>query len=107
MLHQTEARILSVLSGRMAAEEIAQQAGIPVSSVQSFAQSLREKNYVSLEYVEDRKISVSADAKKYLQEGLPEQAVYGAAKRAAAVPPLLKRKSPSGCPGPPERMGEG
>ena len=94
MLHQAEAKILSVLSGRMSADEIASQAGIPLSSVQSFAQSLKEKNYVGLEYSEERKISLSPEAKIYLPEGFPEQRVHAAAKRAAAVSSLpLEEKS--------------
>ena len=88
MLHQAEAKILSVLSGRMASEDIAAQAGIPLSSVLSFAQGLKEKNYVTLEYFEERKVSLSPGAKLYLPNGLPEQAVHRAAKRAAAVSSL-------------------
>ena len=88
MLHQAEAKILSVLSGRMASEDIAKQAGIPLSSVHSFAQSLKEKNYVSLEYIGEKKLSLSPDAGRYLSEGLPEERVHAAAKRAAAASSL-------------------
>ena len=48
MLHQVESKILSALSGRMPAEEIALAAGVPLSSVLSFSQSLKEKGYVSI-----------------------------------------------------------
>ena len=54
MLHQIEARILEVLDGRMSAGELSEKAGIPLGSILSFAQSLREKGFVSIESEEKK-----------------------------------------------------
>jgi len=85
MLHQVEQKILSVLSERMPASEVAQKAGLPISSVLSFAQSLKEKSYVTLESEEQKSLSLTPEGKRYISEGLPEERVHLAAISGAPI----------------------
>jgi DNA-binding IclR family transcriptional regulator len=72
--------MLAALSGRMSAERLSQQAGIPVSSVLSFSQSLKEKGYVSIGQTEEKKLSLTPEGRGYAAKGLPEQLVHRAAQ---------------------------
>ena len=96
MLHQAEAKILSVLSGRMSADEVARQALLPLDSVHSFAQSLKEKGYVSLFSDESRKASLLPDGMRCLSDGFPEQHVLLAAKSNLAVAALTPEEKSIG-----------
>lgn len=82
MLHQIESRILSVLSGRMSAAEVAQKAGVPLDSVHSFSVSLKEKGYVTIEEQLTEQCQLTADGQRYLDEGFPEEKVYSAASKS-------------------------
>ncbi|MCX8174601.1 MAG: phenylalanine--tRNA ligase subunit alpha [Candidatus Micrarchaeota archaeon] len=84
-LHQAEAKILSVLSGRMSAQEVASKAGLPESTVLSFVQSLREKGYVSVVFSETKKAELTAEGRRAAEEGLPEQKVLKAAKEKSGL----------------------
>ena len=85
MLHQAESKILAALSGRMSAGEVAQKAGIPEGSVLSFAQSLKERGYITVsETVEDRWLP-TPEGEKYLQGHFPEEHVFAAAGASQAV----------------------
>jgi len=88
MLHQAESKILSVLSGKMAASAVAAKAGVPEGAVLSFAQSLKEKGYVSLSSQDEARVKLTSDGQRFLSEGFPEQRVFAAAKAGAAVSSL-------------------
>lgn len=88
MLHQIEAKILSVLDGRMSAQEIAKKASLPLSSVLSFSQSLSQKGLAAIEFAEEQSVSLSPEGRRYLSEGLPEQRVFAAALKGAAASSL-------------------
>ena len=76
MLHQAESKILSALSCRMSAGEVAAASGLPEGSVLSFAQSLKERGYITVSTEEESKFSLTAEGKSFASEGFPEQAVY-------------------------------
>jgi phenylalanyl-tRNA synthetase alpha chain len=88
MLHQVEAKIMSSLLGRMSAEELSSKAGVPLSSVLSFSQSLKEKGMVSIESEDAVRLVISPEAKRFSSEGLPEQKVLAAARSGAPVSSL-------------------
>lgn len=92
MLHQIESKILSVLSGRQSAEEVAAAASLPLSSVLSFSQSLREKGYVSLEVAEEPSLTLTSDAIRFAKEGLPEQKVLASAHSGISVASLSQEE---------------
>ena len=98
MLHQIETKMLSALSGRMSAEELSQQAGIPLSSVLSFSQSLKEKGYISIEQTEEKRVSLTAEGQGYAAKGLPEQAVHRQAQSGAFVSSLSPVERAVGLP---------
>ena len=98
MLHQIETKMLSALSGKMSAEALSQQAGIPLSSVLSFSQSLKEKGYVEIEQTEEKKLSLTAEGQGYAAKGLPEQSVHRAAQSGAFVPSLSPLERSVGLP---------
>ena len=98
MLHQIEAKMLSALSGKMSAEELSQAAGILLSSVLSFSQSLKEKGYVSIEQTEEKKLSLTLEGQGYAAKGLPEQSVHRAAQSGAAVSSLSPIERSVGLP---------
>jgi len=98
MLHQIEAKMLSALSGRMSAEELSQKAGIPLSSVLSFSQSLKEKGYVSIEQIEERRASLTPEGLGYAAKGLPEQSVHRAAQSGAFIAALSPIERSVGLP---------
>ncbi len=87
-LHQVESTILSALKGTMAAEELAKKAGVPLDSVLSFSQSLKEKGLVSIAVRETRGLTLTPDGLRYSNEGLPEERVLAAAKKGAMVSAL-------------------
>ncbi|MCX6772070.1 MAG: phenylalanine--tRNA ligase subunit alpha [Candidatus Micrarchaeota archaeon] len=98
MLHQIESKMLSALSGRMSSEELSQKAGIPLSSVLSFSQSLKEKGHVSIEQTEERKLSLTPEGQGYAAKGLPEQSVHRAAQSGAFVSSLSQLERSVGLP---------
>lgn len=98
MLHQIESRILSALSGRMAADEVAREAGVPLGSVLSFSQSLKEKGYVSIEQVEESKAALTPEGQSYLRTGLPEQSVHKAAQAGKPISSLSPPERSVGLP---------
>ena len=98
MLHQTESRILSVLSGRMSAAELAAKAGVSIDSVNSFAQSLKEKGYVSLSHEEQQAVELTSDGKRCLSDGFPEEHVLEQAKSGIAVAALTPEERAIGVP---------
>ncbi len=96
MLHQVESKILSCLEQKMSAAELALRAGVPLSSVLSFAQSLKEKGYASLSQHEERRVLLTAEGHLFLSEGLPEQKVYELACRAAPLSMLSQEEKSIG-----------
>ena len=98
MLHQVESKILSALSVRMSAQELAEKAGVPLDSVNSFAQSLKEKGYVSLSHEEENRMELTLDGKRCLSSGFPEQHVLDAAKSGMAVAALTPEERAVGVP---------
>ncbi|MFA6328785.1 MAG: phenylalanine--tRNA ligase subunit alpha [Candidatus Micrarchaeia archaeon] len=98
MLHQIEAKMLSALSGRMSAEELSQKAGLPVSSVLSFSQSLKEKGYVSIGQTEEKRLSLTPEGQGYAAKGLPEQSVHLKAQSGAPISSLSPAERAVGLP---------
>ena len=98
MLHQIESKMLAALSGRMSAEALSQKSGVPVSSVLSFSQSLKEKGYVSIEQTEERRAALTAEGQGYAAKGLPEQSVHRAAQSGAFVSSLSPVERAVGLP---------
>ncbi len=92
MLHQIESKILSHLKEKMPAQKLSQESGIPVSSIHSFCQSLKEKGYVSLEYLEEKKTTLTGQAEKFLSDGFPEQKVHKAAQASSTVSSLSQEE---------------
>ena len=98
MLHQIETKMLSALSGRISAEALSQQAGIPLSSVLSFSQSLKEKGYISIEQTEEKHVSLTTEGQGYAAKGLPEQSVHKAAQSGAPITSLSPIERTVGLP---------
>ena len=98
MLHQIETRMLSALSGRMSAEELSQKSGVPVSSVLSFSQSLKEKGYVSIEQTEEKRAALTPEGQGYAATGLPEQSVHLKAQSGAFIAALSPIERSVGLP---------
>jgi len=98
MLHQIETKMLSTLSGKMSAEELSQKAGIPLSSVLSFSQSLKEKGYVSIEQTEEKRVALTSEGQGYVAKGLPEQLVHRAAQTGAFISSLSPIERTAGLP---------
>jgi phenylalanyl-tRNA synthetase alpha chain len=92
MLSQLESRILSALSSRVQSDELSRSLGIPVSSLLSAAQSLKEKGYVATEAVEVRKVELSEEGRRFAKDGLPEEAVLEKAKSGASIPSLSQEE---------------
>jgi len=80
--------MLSALSGKMSAQQLSQKAGIPLASVLSFSQSLKEKGLVSLSVHEEAKLGLTPEAQRYLLEGFPEQKICAAAEKSAPLSSL-------------------
>ena len=87
-LHQAEQAILGALKGKMGADEVAKKAGIPLDSVLSFSQSLKEKGLVGISISEVAALALTKDGARYAAEGLPEERVLAAAKKGAMVSTL-------------------
>lgn len=98
MLHQIESRILSVLTGRLSAQEVSQKAGVPIDSVRSFAESLREKGYVLLSHEEQQSLSCTPEGQRCLDEGFPEKRVHDAARQGLALAALTQAERSVGLP---------
>ena len=98
MLHQVESKILSALSGRMPAEELALAAGVPLSSVLSFSQSLKEKGYVSIAQYEEKRVALTPEGQACLHSGFPEQSVHRAAKAGRPLSSLTPSERAIGLP---------
>ena len=98
MLHQIETKMLSALSKRVSAEELSQQAGIPLSSVLSFSQSLKEKGYISVEQTEEKRAALTPEGQGYAAKGLPEQSVHLKAQSGAFVSSLSPIERAVGLP---------
>ncbi len=88
MLHQIESKMLSCLKGRMGAQELADRCGIPLSSVLSFSQSLKEKGYLSIEIQESKSLKLTSEGQGCLQKTLPEQRVHALALERAPLSAL-------------------
>ncbi|MFA6907767.1 MAG: phenylalanine--tRNA ligase subunit alpha [Candidatus Micrarchaeia archaeon] len=98
MLHQIETKMLAALAGRMSAEALAQKSGVPLSSVLSFSQSLKEKGYVSIEQTEEKRAALTAEGQGYAAKGLPEQSVHRHAQSGAFVSSLSPVERSVGLP---------
>ncbi|MFA6214349.1 MAG: phenylalanine--tRNA ligase subunit alpha [Candidatus Micrarchaeia archaeon] len=98
MLHQIEAKMLSALAGRMSAEALSQKSGVPLSSVLSFSQSLKEKGYISIEQAEERRVALTSEGQGYAAKGLPEQSVHRAAQSGAFITALSPIERTVGLP---------
>ena len=72
----------------MSAQEIAQAAGVPLDSVFSFAQSLKEKGYVTISQEEKQSLTLTEDGSACLASGFPEERVLEAAKSSLAIAAL-------------------
>jgi len=97
-LHQVETKIISVLAKRSSAQEVADRAGVPLGSVLSFAESLKEKGLISTESLEEKKTALSSEAKRYLSSGFPEQRVYLAAAAGKPISALSAEEKAVGMP---------
>ncbi len=95
-LHQVESKILSALDGRRSAQEVAQKAGIPLSSVLSFSQSLKEKGYVCLSQEEKISVALTDEGRRFLEAGFPEERVYSAAQKGASLSSLSQEEKSIG-----------
>jgi phenylalanyl-tRNA synthetase alpha chain len=75
MLSENEIKILNYLKERRTAkaEEISKDLGIPLSSVFSLVQLLKEKGYVSLKEEKVKKLILTEEGRKRLIEGFPEE----------------------------------
>jgi len=82
----------------MAADELAKKAGVPLASVLSFSQSLKEKGYVSIEQIEDRRVSLTPEGQGYLTGGLPEERVHKAALAGKTLATLTPAERAVGLP---------
>ncbi|MCX6772498.1 MAG: hypothetical protein NTV88_01875, partial [Candidatus Micrarchaeota archaeon] len=98
MLHQVESRILSALAGRMSAQELSRAAGVPLDSVFSFAQSLKEKGYVTLAQEETQALSLTEDGMRCVASGFPEERVLEAAKSSLSISSLTQEERSVGVP---------
>lgn len=87
-LHQVESTILNALKGAMPAWELAKKAGVPLDSVLSFSQSLKEKGLVGITVVESRRLALTPEGVRSANSGLPEERVLAAAKKGAMVSAL-------------------
>src|SRR3989339_608739 len=76
-LHQIESRMLSYLGSKMTAQELSEKSGIPLSSVLSFSENLREKGLAKVTHQEERGIRLTEDGKRCLSVGLPEEKSAG------------------------------
>ncbi|MCX6769474.1 MAG: phenylalanine--tRNA ligase subunit alpha [Candidatus Micrarchaeota archaeon] len=92
MLHPAESKMLNALSRRMSADELASQSGVPLSSILSFSQSLKEKGYAVVDFVEETKLELSQEARRFATEGLPEQKVLLAAQEGMPLASLSQEE---------------
>ena len=88
MLHQIESKMLSCLEGRMGAQELADRCHLPLSSVLSFSQSLKEKGYISIEIQESKSLKLTPEGQECLQRTLPEQRVHAFALERTPISAL-------------------
>ncbi|EZQ03182.1 phenylalanyl-tRNA synthetase subunit alpha [Candidatus Acidianus copahuensis] len=74
MISENEAKILGLLSSKkvLKASEISEYLGIPLSSVFSLANLLKEKGYVSIKEEENKLLELTDEGKLRLKNGLPE-----------------------------------
>ena len=98
-LHQIETKILSSLSGKASAQQVADKAGLPLGSVLSFAESLREKGLILVESREEEKTSLSADLERYLKDGFPEERVHSLASLGKPLSALSNEEKSVGLSG--------
>jgi phenylalanyl-tRNA synthetase alpha chain len=82
----------------MAADELAREAGVPLGSVLSFSQSLKERGYVSIEQAEESRASLTPEGQSYLRTGLPEQSVHKAAQQGRPISSLSPAERAVGLP---------
>lgn len=80
----------------MSAQELSSASGLPLSSVLSFAQGLKEKGYVYLTHGEKKSCSLTEDGKRFLAGGFPEQKVHAAAKKGAHLSSLTQEEKSIG-----------
>ncbi|MEM2137565.1 MAG: phenylalanine--tRNA ligase subunit alpha [Candidatus Anstonellaceae archaeon] len=92
MLHQIESKILSSLSSRMSAQELASACNLPLDSVLSFSQSLRDKGYVSISQEEKSVCKLTSEGTRFLSEKFPEERVYAAALKSASLSSLTNEE---------------
>jgi len=92
MLHQIEAKILSALSSKMSAQQLASACNLPLDSILSFSQSLRERGYVSLSQEERQDCRLTAEGQRFLSEKFPEERVYAAALKSAPISSLTNEE---------------
>ncbi|MCX8194484.1 MAG: phenylalanine--tRNA ligase subunit alpha [Candidatus Micrarchaeota archaeon] len=97
-LHQVESKILSVLSGKMTSEEIAQKAGLPHSSVVSFAESLRQKGLVLVSHEKRKGTIITEEGLRFLSEGFPEEKVAQKAMPTCPLSSLSQEERSVGIP---------
>lgn len=87
-LHQIESAILNALKGIMPASEVAKKADLPLDSVLSFSQSLKQKGLIGITISETRRLSPTPEGLRCAKQGLPEERVLLAAKNKAMVSSL-------------------
>ena len=95
-LHQIESRMLSYLGSKMTAQELSEKSGIPLSSVLSFSENLREKGLAKVTHQEERGIRLTEDGKRCLSVGLPEERVLSCAKQGKSALSLSPEEKSAG-----------
>lgn len=85
MLHPSEAKMLRALSRRMGAEELSEKSDLPLQSVLSLSQSLRDKGYATIESLEEARLSLTEEGARYAKDGLPEEKVLQAALEGKGI----------------------
>jgi phenylalanyl-tRNA synthetase alpha chain len=85
-LHQIEVKILAALDRRMGVQELAGKADLPLDSVLSFGQSLKEDGYVEIFEEKRLELRLTPEGEAALANRLPENRVYDAAFKKPGVP---------------------
>jgi phenylalanyl-tRNA synthetase alpha chain len=76
----------------MSAQELASACNLPLDSVLSFSQSLRDKGYVSLSQDEKQELRLTTDGTRFLSEKFPEERVHAAALKSAPLSSLTNEE---------------
>jgi len=90
--------MLSAIAGRMPAELVASKSGLPLDSVLSFAQSLKEKGLISLSQQSSQNIALTAEGRRFAEQGLPELRVLACALSGKPISSLSQEEKAIGLP---------